>query len=189
MNPKLIISYLNLPRLLPHILFFALHKDIHRADIPANYRGTKQSLFHCFLILLVFKKAYRNIFYQRVGKISHLFKWMLPEYDAFILDNQMVMGGCAGHPFATVVNANSVGKNFSVFQNVTVGVNRGGKPTIGDNVSIFTHSVVIGDITIGNNVTIGAGSVVCKSVPDNCVVIGNPARIIYENGKKVDKFL
>lgn len=35
--------------------------------------------------------------------------------------------------------------------------------------------------TIGNNVTIGAGSVVVKDVPDNAVVVGNPARIIKYN--------
>ena len=44
--------------------------------------------------------------------------------------------------------------------------------TLGANVTI------IGDITIGNNVTIGAGSVVVKDVPDNSVVVGNPARVI-----------
>lgn len=44
---------------------------------------------------------------------------------------------------------------------------------------------VIGNINIGNNVTIGAGSVVIKSIPDNCVVVGNPARIVKKNGEKV----
>ena len=33
-------------------------------------------------------------------------------------------------------------------------------------------------VTIGNNVLIAAGSVVTKSVPDNVVIGGNPARII-----------
>ena len=56
----------------------------------------------------------------------------------------------------------------------------------GDNVTIMPNSVVTGGITIGNNVTIGAGSVVLKSVPDNCLVVGNPARIIKLNGEKVD---
>lgn len=31
---------------------------------------------------------------------------------------------------------------------------------------------------MGNNVTVGAGSVVVKDVPDNCVIVGNPAKII-----------
>lgn len=51
-------------------------------------------------------------------------------------------------------------------------------PTIGDNVTIGANAVIIGDIMIGNNVTIGAGAVVTKSIPDNCIVVGNPARVI-----------
>jgi acetyltransferase-like isoleucine patch superfamily enzyme len=33
-------------------------------------------------------------------------------------------------------------------------------------------------VTIGENAIIGAGSVVTKAVPDNAVVVGNPARIL-----------
>ena len=36
-------------------------------------------------------------------------------------------------------------------------------------------------IIIGNNIIVGAGSVVTKSVPDNCIVVGNPARILRQN--------
>ena len=137
---------------------------------------------------MIYKKPFRNIFYHRVGKAKVLISWLCPEYETFILDTQMKIGAGmdAGHPFATVVNAHSVGKHFSVYQNVTVGVSNGGKPVIGDFVTIFTHSVVIGDIRIGNNVTIGASTMVYKDVPDNCVVIGNPARIISQDGQKVN---
>ena len=37
---------------------------------------------------------------------------------------------------------------------------------------------VLPGVTIGNNVVVGAGSVVSKDVPDNAVVVGNPAKII-----------
>ena len=39
-------------------------------------------------------------------------------------------------------------------------------------------------ISIGDNVTIGAGSVVVKDIPDNAVVVGNPAKIIKYNEPK-----
>ena len=39
-------------------------------------------------------------------------------------------------------------------------------------------------IMIGDNVTIGAGSVVVKDIPDNAVVVGNPAKIIKYNESK-----
>ena len=65
----------------------------------------------------------------------------------------------------------------------------GGKPVIGNNVTINVNSVVVGDITIGNNVTIGAGSVVMKDIPANCVVVGNPAYILKQDGIRVNKLL
>ena len=34
-------------------------------------------------------------------------------------------------------------------------------------------------VTIGNNVLIAAGCIVTKSIPDGCVVGGNPARYIF----------
>jgi maltose O-acetyltransferase len=50
--------------------------------------------------------------------------------------------------------------------------------TIGDNVWIGGHSTICPGVTIGDNVVIGAGSVVNRHVPANCVVAGNPAKII-----------
>lgn len=49
---------------------------------------------------------------------------------------------------------------------------------VGDNVYISTGVTILGPVTIGNNVTIGAGTVVTKDIPDNCVVAGVPAKII-----------
>jgi serine acetyltransferase len=51
-------------------------------------------------------------------------------------------------------------------------------PVIGNNVTVGSNVVIIGDITIGDHVLIGAGSVVIKDVPSNCVIAGNPAKII-----------
>lgn len=50
--------------------------------------------------------------------------------------------------------------------------------TIGNNVWIGGSSVILPGVTIDDNVTIGAGSVVTKSIPKNCVAVGNPCRII-----------
>ena len=79
-----------------------------------------------------------------------------------------------------------VGNNCTIAQNVTIGRNFGDKnvPVIGDDVYIGTGSVIFGDITIGNNVIVGANSVVNKSIPDNCTVVGNPMRIIKTNRVK-----
>ncbi len=48
--------------------------------------------------------------------------------------------------------------------------------TIGDRVRIGSNSTIL-PVKIGNNVIIGAGSVVTKDIPDNCIAYGNPAKI------------
>lgn len=45
---------------------------------------------------------------------------------------------------------------------VTLGNGKGGRPTIGDDVKIYTGATVFGGIHIGNQVTIGAGAVVSR---------------------------
>jgi serine O-acetyltransferase len=90
--------------------------------------------------------------------------------------------GFAIHNFSGIFLPNTtVGDNFIVFQNVTVGHLRGqgGKPPkIGNNVFLGAGAKVMGDISIGNNVVVGANSLVINNVPDGCSVIGVPARIV-----------
>ena len=82
------------------------------------------------------------------------------------------------HPFATILNAESIGDNFSCVHCTTVGATNKGIPIIGNNVFLCANVTIIGPVHIGNNVTIGAGSVVVKDLPDNCVAAGNPAKVI-----------
>ncbi|WP_008310301.1 serine O-acetyltransferase [Leptolyngbya sp. PCC 6406] len=70
---------------------------------------------------------------------------------------------------------------------VTLGhKDRSGRPQIGNNVRVTAGAKVLGNIHIGDNVTIGANAVVVKDVPENCVVVGIPARIIKRDGVRVD---
>lgn len=52
---------------------------------------------------------------------------------------------------------------------------------IGDNVWIGGSVTILPGVTIGSNVTIGAGSVVVKDIPDDCVAVGNPCRVVKRN--------
>ena len=49
---------------------------------------------------------------------------------------------------------------------------------IGHDVFIGINAVLLPGVIIGNRVIVGAGSVVTRSVPDGCIVAGNPARCV-----------
>ena len=49
---------------------------------------------------------------------------------------------------------------------------------IGNNVFIGMNSIILKGTVIGDNCVVGAGSVVHGVFEDNCVIAGNPARII-----------
>lgn len=51
---------------------------------------------------------------------------------------------------------------------------------IGDNVWIGSGVRVLKGVTIGENSVIGAMSLVCKSIPANCIAAGNPARVLSQ---------
>lgn len=50
--------------------------------------------------------------------------------------------------------------------------------TIGSDVWLGGNVVILPGVTIGDNVVIGAGSVVTKDIPSNCVAVGNPCKPI-----------
>lgn len=193
-----LLRYLLYPFAVPHWIFYKLSPDSVRelVDSDVEEMGMRcREPKHGLLFWLVNAKPYRNLFYVRIPKARYL-RVFLPQYSLFSIAVKDGIGGNAfvlNHPYATIINARKIGSNFTVCHLTTIGNAMHGRndlvPTIGDNVSIGANATIIGDIRVGNNVIIGAGSVVVKDVPDNCVVAGNPARIIrmlddYSNGNK-----
>jgi serine O-acetyltransferase len=59
-------------------------------------------------------------------------------------------------------------------------------PTIGDGVTLFSGSIVIGPVEIGENSVVGANALVNRSFGPNSVVAGCPARLIRTRKQKVE---
>lgn len=69
----------------------------------------------------------------------------------------------------------------------TLGYTKIGKVKIEDNSFIGARAVIMPGVTIGKNAIVAAGSVVTKSVEENTVVGGNPAKFIMETDALMDK--
>ena len=78
-----------------------------------------------------------------------------------------------------IVSHNAVvGKNCTIFHQVTIGEGRGGAPVIGDDVLIGAGAKIIGGVHIGSGAKIAAGCVVMEDVPEGAVVLPAPVQIM-----------
>lgn len=159
-----------------------LKMDINRFWL--HLRGKKPKChIAAFYYLMCGIREFRNVFYMRLGYPSMLISWLMPEMVefSFATPSRYVGGGVfVQHGWTCVVDAETVGENLWINQNVTIGHQGKGHPTIGDNVRIGSGAVLLGDIKIGNNVNIGANAIVVNDVPDNCTVCSPKAIIVKQ---------
>ena len=89
------------------------------------------------------------------------------------------------HPTSICMTKVRIGENFTIMQNCTLGAKLLGEcdfsetPCVGNNVTMYANSIVIGNVKVADGVTIGCNSLVLKDadVP-NGVYVGCPAYII-----------
>ncbi len=107
----------------------------------------------------------------KVGKNCdiHTFKWGSEPFLIEIGDNVVISYNVlmVTHDESTALVKDENGRRYHI-----------APITIGNNVFIGAGAIILPGVTVGNNVVIGAGSVVTKSIGDNVVVAGNPAKFI-----------
>lgn len=85
-----------------------------------------------------------------------------------------------------------IGDDCVIYHGVTLGgtsTTRSKRhPTLKNGVVVGAGAKILGNITLGENVKIGANSVVLKSIPDNRVAVGIPAKVIKKT-KEEDYFM
>lgn len=87
--------------------------------------------------------------------------------------------------YGIIISHNAViGKNCTIFHQVTIGEGNNGAPVIGDNCVIGAGAKITGGIKIGNNVKIGTNCVVAWDIPDNTTVVMQKPRMLIKDEVK-----
>ena len=127
------------------------------------------NLFRSYKSLYLTQNAYiKNGNNSSVGEVFYTnYNFVLLDFAEFIAGNNVFFApNCTVN--SNIIEFDESKKEFSIKP----------KPIkIGDNVWIASNVYIKGGVTIGNNATIGAGSVVDSNIPENCVVLGNPAKV------------
>ena len=153
-------------------------------DFDSNSTNTKGKIVGFFFRLASLankNKLFKILLYPYLIFYKFMFEWV---FGFEVPYNTKIGRGLKVYHLQSIVIHKHVviGENFSIRQNVTIGnSSKGGQcPVLGNNIEIGANACIIGPINIGNNVIIGAGAVVVKNIPENSVVVGNPARILQK---------
>lgn len=89
------------------------------------------------------------------------------------------------HPQGTVLGAQEIGANVTIFHQVTLGAKTVDfgydltqRPKICDGVTLSVGAKILGSLTLGEGATIGANAVVLQDVPAGATAVGIPAKVI-----------
>ena len=104
---------------------------------------------------------------------------------------QIGKGLCIDHGTGIVIGETTViGDYCLLYQGVTLGGT--GKdtgkrhPTLEDHVMVGSGAKILGPFTIGSHSKIAANAVVLEAIPPHSTAVGVPAKVIRQNGKKVE---
>jgi serine O-acetyltransferase len=89
------------------------------------------------------------------------------------------------HSTGVVINGKvRGGTNVHLYHQVTLGEDRGGAPTLGNDVLIGAGAKIFGPRILGDGARVGANAVVMEDVPAHSTVVGIPARVVRRRDSK-----
>lgn len=93
-------------------------------------------------------------------------------HDSVTIGDNVKVGACV-----LITDTDSHPMNYEVRRTSNYGT-KSAPIVIEDDVWVDAHSIILKGVTIGARSIIGAGSVVTKSIPADCVAAGNPCKVI-----------
>ena len=115
---------------------------------------------------------------RRAAVLRHRF-WSVVTGADVPLNSRLGGGLVLPHPNGVVIHPGAtIGPNCMIFQQVTIGANRGRVPTVGGHVDIGAGAKLLGGVRIGDHARIGANAVVLCDVPEGSTAVGVPAIVL-----------
>ncbi len=171
-----------------------IREDIQ--NVMANDPAARSSL-EVFL-------TYSGLHAVWMHRVTHrLYQWRFYTFSRILSQLMRFLTGIEIHPGAeigerlfidhghgiVIGETAQIGDDVAMYQGVTLGGT--GKdtgkrhPTIGNNVLLSAGSKVLGPIVVGSHSKIAAGAVVLKDVPPHSTAVGVPAKVVKENGERI----
>jgi serine O-acetyltransferase len=171
--------------------------EILRADLLRLSASNSPSETAKIKWLNLINPRFTPVFIIRLARSCYLIAWLRPLSIVLTWLNVILFGiECTArcsigpglllpHTSGTVIGANLIGNNATIFQGVTLGAliadfdfDPTKRPTIGDDVTVGAGAKVLGGVHVASRATIGANAVVLMSIPEGAVAVGIPAKII-----------
>ena len=164
-----------------------------RAEVFLCYPG-----FHAILIYRVSHKLW-----QTKNKVLRVVARSVSQFGRFLTGIEIHPGAKIGsrlfidHGLGVVIGETAeVGDDCVLYQGVTLGAQAAARmgalsrdtkrhPTLGNSVVVGSGAQILGGFVVGNNVQVASGSILLKEVPDDCIVVGVPGRVIFREGVRV----